>query len=74
MVVIQRLYRRDHLYQVLATFGLILFTNEAVTLLVGRRPLFMEAPLLLRGSVTLLPGFDIPCCASPSSPPVRWWR
>ena len=58
ILVIQRLYARDHLYQVLATFGLILFTNEAVSIVVGRRPLFMETPAFLRGSVTLLPGFD----------------
>src|SRR5687767_1946265 len=29
LVVIRRLYARDHLDQVLATFGLILFFNEA---------------------------------------------
>jgi branched-chain amino acid transport system permease protein len=31
------LYRRDHLDQVLATFGLILFFNELVRIIWGRR-------------------------------------
>lgn len=60
MMVIRRLYRRDHLYQVLATFGLILFTNEAVSLIFGRHPPFVNTPALLEGSVTLAPGFQYP--------------
>ena len=58
--VIRRLYQRDHLYQVLATFGLILFTNEAVSLLFGRRPPLVDTPAMLQGSVTLLPGLQYP--------------
>ncbi len=57
LAVIRWLYRRDHLYQVLATFGLILFTNEAVSMVFGRRPAFMDIPPLLQGSVELFPGF-----------------
>lgn len=53
LAVIRRLYQRDHLYQVLATFGLILFTNEAVTLIFGRRPPTVETPSILAGSVSL---------------------
>ena len=34
--VMRRLYGRDHLDQVLATFGLSLFFNEAVTVIWGR--------------------------------------
>ncbi len=60
ITVIRRLYGRDHLYQVLATFGLILFSNEAMAMLVGRQPLFMAIPPLLAGSVRLLPGLDYP--------------
>ena len=60
LVVIRRLYQRDHLYQVLATFGLILFTNEAVSLIFGRRPPLVDTPALLSGVVTLLPGFQYP--------------
>jgi branched-chain amino acid transport system permease protein len=60
LVVVRRLYHRDHLYQVLATFGLILFTNEAVSLIFGRRPPLVDTPALLSGVVTLLPGFQYP--------------
>ena len=60
VAVVQWLYRRDHLYQVLATLGLILFTNEAVSLIFGRRPPLMDVPAFLQGSVPLLPGLDYP--------------
>ncbi|MGO1074965.1 branched-chain amino acid ABC transporter permease [Inquilinus sp. CA228] len=58
IAVVQWLYRRDHLYQVLATFGLILFTNEAVSLIFGRRPPLVDVPSFLQGAVPLLPGLD----------------
>ncbi|MFC7407571.1 branched-chain amino acid ABC transporter permease [Hydrogenophaga atypica] len=58
--VIRHLYQRDHLYQVLATFGLILFTNEAVSLLFGRRPPLVDTPAILSGAVTLAPGLQYP--------------
>lgn len=58
--VIRWLYGRDHLYQVLATMGIIYFTNESVTMLVGRQPIFMDVPPLLSGYVTLLPGLGYP--------------
>ena len=35
MIVLRPLYRRGHLDQVLGTFGLILFFNEAVRLIWG---------------------------------------
>lgn len=57
-VVIRKLYKRDHLYQVLATFGLILFTNELVTLVFGRQPPLVSMPEMLSGSITLLPGLS----------------
>lgn len=60
LAVVQWLYRRDHLYQVLATLGLILFTNEAVSMIFGRRPPLMEIPPLLQGAVPLLPGLAYP--------------
>jgi branched-chain amino acid transport system permease protein len=60
IVVIRWLYGRDHLYQVLATLGLILFTNELVTILVGRSPLYVAVPDLLQGSVPLFAGFSYP--------------
>lgn len=60
VLVINRLYDRDHLDQVLATFALILIINETATILVGRQPLFVAMPPLFSGSVTLLPGLVYP--------------
>lgn len=60
IVVLQRLYRRDHLDQVLATFGLILFFNEGVVMLFGRQPLTASIPRFLSGSVLVLPGVPYP--------------
>ncbi|MDH6229782.1 branched-chain amino acid transport system permease protein [Mesorhizobium soli] len=59
-LVVRRLYGRDHLDQVLATFGLILVFNQAITMLFGRQPLFVSMPALLDGSVELLPGLFYP--------------
>lgn len=59
-LVVRRLYGRDHLDQVLATFGLILIFNQAVTMLFGRQPLFVQMPSILDGSVELLPGLSYP--------------
>jgi branched-chain amino acid transport system permease protein len=52
-VALRGLYARDHLYQVLATFGLILFFNDAVRLLFGPVPIFLDPPAALRGQVEL---------------------
>lgn len=60
VVVMRRLYDRDHLDQVLATFGLILFTNELVTMVFGRTPLFLNVPDVLNGAVQILPGVLYP--------------
>jgi branched-chain amino acid transport system permease protein len=60
MLVLRRLYRRDHLDQVLATFGLILFFNELIRVIWGRQPLFMDVPEWLSGTVELLPGAPYP--------------
>jgi branched-chain amino acid transport system permease protein len=59
-LIVRRLYKRDHLDQVLATFALILIFNQVVTLLFGRQPLFVAMPSLLDGSVELLPGLPYP--------------
>ena len=40
----RRLYERDHNAQVLGTFGLILFFNEAARMLWGNSPLFLSIP------------------------------
>lgn len=52
-VVAARLYTRDHLDQVLATFGLILFFNELVRYVWGPSPVYMTLPDWLSGAVDL---------------------
>lgn len=60
IVVLRRLYERDHLEQVLATFGLIMFFNEAVAMLFGRQPMTATIPQFLAGSIEVLPGVPYP--------------
>ena len=60
MVVVRKLYERDHLDQVLATFGLILFFNELAAMLWGRAALYTNIPEYLSGHVELLPGLRYP--------------
>ena len=48
-----KLYQRDHLDQVLATFGLILFFNELVRIIWGPSSLYMNTPAWLSGTVNL---------------------
>src|SRR6266478_4675542 len=60
IVVFRRLYGREHLDQVLATFGLILFFNEMVRILFGSTALYMRVPDFLNGRVELLPGSPYP--------------
>ncbi|SEO98338.1 amino acid/amide ABC transporter membrane protein 1, HAAT family [Salinihabitans flavidus] len=60
LVVIRRLYARDHLDQVLATFALILIFSEGTRWLFGSFPLFLEVPRYLSGPVTLPGGIQYP--------------
>ncbi len=53
VVVIRRLYKRDHLDQVLATFALILIFSEGTRWVFGSFPLYLNIPEALSGSVTL---------------------
>ncbi len=59
-VVLRRLYDRDHLDQVLATFGLIFFFNGLTGILWGRQPLFMDVPSWLSGTIELIPDAPYP--------------
>lgn len=59
-VVARRLYARDHLDQVLATFGLILFFNELVRLLWGPAGKSIAVPAFLNRTVEILPGVPYP--------------
>lgn len=58
--VLRRLYARDHMDQVLATFGMILFFNEAMAMIFGRQPLMAAVPGWLAGSVEIVPGVPYP--------------
>ena len=60
VLVFRHLYARDHLEQVLATFGVILFLNQGVKLVWGAAPLNMAVPELLSGSVQLMDGLRYP--------------
>ena len=60
VTVLRRLYTRDHLSQVLATFALLLICNEAVRLIFGSQPVMLSMPAALTGPVQLLPGFSYP--------------
>jgi branched-chain amino acid transport system permease protein len=56
-LALRGLYSRDHLDQVLATFGLILFFNELVRIIWGVSPVYAETPQALSGTVQVL-GFN----------------
>jgi len=58
-VAVSRLYQRDHLDHVLATFGLVLFFNEVVRMIWGPQPMFVSLPESLSGTVDLF-GFTYP--------------
>ena len=60
LVTLRALYDRDHLDQVLATFGLILFFNELVKVLWGPGAILIDVPALLSGRVELIPGAPYP--------------
>ena len=59
-LIMRRLYARDHLDQVLATFGVSLCMNEIFSLLFGQRPLYVSIPPLLDGSIEVVPGVPYP--------------
>ena len=58
--VFRHLYDRDHLDQVIATFGIILFLNQAVKFVWGAAPLSLPVPEMFSGSVVLMPGLLYP--------------
>jgi branched-chain amino acid transport system permease protein len=60
VIALRTLYERDHLDQVLATFGLILFFNELIAILWGRAALYTTLPQYLQGFVEIIPGSVYP--------------
>src|SRR5437763_9604998 len=59
-VVFRRLYDRDHLDHVIATFGIIIFLNHGVKLVWGAAPLSLPIPDAVSGSVRLTDGLLYP--------------
>ena len=59
-LVFRHLYDRDHLDQVIATFGIILFLNHAVRVVWGAAPLTLPVPELFTGSIVLMSGLLYP--------------
>ena len=59
-LIIRHLYHRDHMEQVLASFGLILFFNELVRIGFGPAALFSNLPPMLSGAVTIFPDSPYP--------------
>ena len=59
-LVFRHLYDRDHLDQVIATFGIILFLDHAVRAIWGAAPLTLPIPDVFTGSVTLIGGLLYP--------------
>ncbi len=60
LIALRSLYERDHLDQVLATFGLILFFNELVAILWGRAAIYTATPAAFAGFIELLPRLRYP--------------
>src|SRR6476661_4636250 len=56
LAVFRRLYDRDHLDQVIATFGIILFLNHGVRMVWGAAPLTLPVPEAFTGSIVLMSG------------------
>jgi branched-chain amino acid transport system permease protein len=59
-LVFRHLYDRDHLAQVLATFGVILVLNQGVKAVFGAAPLQVPLPESFSGGIVLMPGLLYP--------------
>ncbi|WP_407278178.1 branched-chain amino acid ABC transporter permease [Aromatoleum evansii] len=60
LLIVRKLYARDHLAQVIATFGVILIADDAVKAVWGPSPLMATTPAALAGPVQLLPELPYP--------------
>ena len=60
ITIIRKLYNRDHLEQVLATFALILIFSEGTRWVFGSFPLYLNVPSYLQGALTLPGGIQYP--------------
>jgi branched-chain amino acid transport system permease protein len=59
-LIVRRLYHRDHLAQVIATFGIILIADDAVKAIWGPSPVLAPTPAALAGPVRLLAELPYP--------------
>ena len=60
VLLVRRLYGRDHLAQVLATFGVILIADDLVKMAWGPSPVMASAPAALAGPVEIISGLPYP--------------
>ena len=60
ILIIRHFYNRDHMEQVLVTFGLIIFFNEVIRIVFGPASLYSTIPKILSNSVMLLPDLPYP--------------
>lgn len=60
LLVIRKLYSRDHLAQVLATFGVILVADDLVKAIWGPSPIMAPTPAALAGPVQILAELPYP--------------
>jgi branched-chain amino acid transport system permease protein len=60
VALLRRLYERDHLSQVLATFALILIADELTRMIWGPQALLLNVPPVLAGSIEIIPGAPYP--------------
>src|SRR5438034_9503508 len=60
LIALRTLYERDHLDQVLATFGLILFFNELIAIVWGRAAIYTATPAAFAGYIELWPRLRYP--------------
>jgi len=58
--IFRHLYDRDHLEQVIGTFGIIIFLNQAVKSAWGAAPLTLPIPQNFSGTIVLMPGLLYP--------------
>jgi branched-chain amino acid transport system permease protein len=60
ILIFRHLYDRSHLDQVLATFGVIIFLNQAVKFIWGAAPLSVPIPDALSGAIEIADGMLYP--------------
>ena len=60
VTILRHFYNRDHLAQLLATFGLILILNDGSKAIWDSTPYTLPLPELLSGSVPLIDGLNYP--------------